>query len=216
MPAYPGTVDLNAAYTEISSSAAAIREYISSGGRYMGICLGAFLAGHSPGLGITPPAVDTDSEISQKGAQVTGEQDTIIQVDWTFQSGPRKGQTMKGRWVYFQDGVMISGLDAEVEPDTKILGEYTKSGDVAASVTRYGKGHVALIGLHPEANKTWCKSTSLHGHDGTSSTSPGCIVEMGKRGGLQRGGRFVADCPRKKQIANLCIPRRRRLQPYEP
>lgn len=78
--------------------------------------------------------------------------DTIIQVDWTFKSGT----TQKGRWVYFQEGTLI---DVEKIPNGqgRILARYSKSGDVAASVTKYGKGWVGLVGPHPEADEQWCE-----------------------------------------------------------
>jgi hypothetical protein len=125
----------------------------------VGICLGAFLAGTGPGLGLLPKGIDTDGEINQPKSAVKGDEDTVIQVDWTFQSsvaGHRKGDVLKGRWAYFQDGVVITGLRGNSR--NKVLARYTKSGDVAASLTPYGDGSVALIGIHPEATQLWCKS----------------------------------------------------------
>ena len=53
----------------------------------MDFCLGAYLAGNSPGFGLLPRGADATDERSQHGAQVTSENDTVIQVDWTFSSG---------------------------------------------------------------------------------------------------------------------------------
>jgi hypothetical protein len=120
----------------------------------MGFCLGAYIAGPSifgPGIGfdLLPKGVSTGSEIQQNDSQVDTGEDTVIQVDWTF--GP--GNTTDGTWVYFQEGAFVKGLD---ERNGRILGRYTESCDVAASVTKFGKGTVGLVGFHPEADQSWC------------------------------------------------------------
>ena len=50
-----------------------MQDYVAGGGRYLGFCLGAFLAGDDPGFALLPSGVDTDAEIDQHGAQVTSE-----------------------------------------------------------------------------------------------------------------------------------------------
>lgn len=122
---------------------APIREFVSNGGRYLGVCLGAYLAGHTPGFGLLPKHADTDSECEQKTAQVKNDDDTIIQVDWKWSAGPKAGQTTKDRWIYFQEGAVIQGFRPSA--DAFILGRYSKSGGVAASVNRHGKGWVGLV-----------------------------------------------------------------------
>lgn len=121
----------------------------------MGFCLGAYLAGNSPGFGLLPRGADTTDERSEPRAQVTSEKDTIIQVDWTFSSG----HTEKNRWVYFQDGAAITGLKKGLKSEGhgRVIATYSKNGDVAASVTPYGRGWVGVVGPHPEATSDWCK-----------------------------------------------------------
>jgi hypothetical protein len=85
---------------------------------------------------------------------VKNTKDTIIQVDWNFQTGPPKGQQQEGRWMYFQDG---SVMKLSRNAPSVILGTYTSNGDVAASLTPFGKGWVGLVGPHPEADQTWCE-----------------------------------------------------------
>lgn len=135
--------------------ASSISDFVSNGGRYLGFCLGAYLAGHTPGYGLLPKKADTDSEIEQPGAQVTNDDDTVIQVDWTWSSGSQAGQTTKDRWVYFQEGAVIQGFRPSA--DAFILGRYSKSGGVAATVNKYGNGWVGLVGPHPEATQEWCE-----------------------------------------------------------
>lgn len=130
-----------------------IRDFVSNGGRYLGFCLGAYLAGSSPGFGLLPKGADTDSEAGTYGAQVNTTKDTLIQVDWRFTNG----KTQHGRWLYFQEGPVIAGLKKE----ENVLARYSSNGDVAASPTPYGRGWVGLCGPHPEATQQWCKSWLL-------------------------------------------------------
>lgn len=175
--AYLYPLDLDSAWSSLKDYAPIIRSFVSRGGKYMGFCLGAYLAGHSPGFGLIPSAADTDSEICQPGAQVSTEEDTVIQVDWTFKSEGDDQQNMAGRtdrkrWLYFQDGAMINGLPVAPKPvrrrgindgsgkPTAVWARYSKTGNVAASLTSYGQGWVALVGPHPEATEEWCKLSS--------------------------------------------------------
>lgn len=147
---------MNSAYSELSSRQTDLRNFVQNGGRYLGFCLGAFLAGSSPGFGLLPSGAGATSERQQTNAQVKSSKDTIIQVDWTFRSTVStfdKGTTANSQWVYFQDGAVITGLN----DNSTVLGRYSQNGDVAASLTPYGKGWVALTGPHPEATSDWCK-----------------------------------------------------------
>jgi hypothetical protein len=95
--------------------------------------------------------------MEQPGAQVNDTRDTVIQVNWDFQTGPKKGQKEDGRWLYFQDGAVIK-LSESSKADALVLGRFSSNGDIAASVTPFEKGWVGLVGPHPEADESWCKS----------------------------------------------------------
>lgn len=43
------------------------------------------------------------------------------------------------------------------ESETRVLGRYSSTGDVAAVLNGFGKGWVGNVGPHPEADKAWCK-----------------------------------------------------------
>lgn len=131
-----------------------IRNFVRNGGRYLGFCLGAYLAGHDPGFDLLSSNDDADEETSQPGSQVKGDEDTVVQVDWTFSSEPKKGQTDLKRWLYFQDGATF---DLSKKSKAKVLGRYSSNGDTAATLSTFGKGWVGLIGPHPEADESWCK-----------------------------------------------------------
>ena len=87
-----GAGELSQAYQSLKKHAHIIRNYIASGGRYLGICMGGYLAGRTPGFQLLPG--DTDQFIASQGASVRTEMDTIVNVHW-------RGQL---RSMYFQDG----------------------------------------------------------------------------------------------------------------
>lgn len=93
--------------------------------------------------------------MDQPGAQVKNETDTVIQVNWNFQTGPKQGEVEDGRWLYFQDGAVIKLAS---NASALVLGRFSSNDDVAASVTPFGEGWVGLVGPHPEADESWCKS----------------------------------------------------------
>lgn len=139
---------------EAKPYAPALREFVASGGRYVGFCLGAYMAGHDPGFSLLPPSDDVIQEITEPGSQVTDEEDTVIQVDWTFGTG----KTEKGRWMYFQDGPAFEVAEGS---GTRVLGRYGATGDVAALVCGFGEGWVGCVGPHPEADRAWCKNIPI-------------------------------------------------------
>ncbi|KAH8180161.1 Bromodomain protein [Sarocladium implicatum] len=162
----PGGGDLDPGWKDMKRYAEAIREFVSGGGYYVGICLGAYLAGDDPGFGILPDGVDADEESAQDDAEVKGEEDTVIRVNWTFSSGKKKGKTEDNRWLYFQDGASIMGKEKTLKKEGKVLGRYSKSGDVAAYVASYGKGVVGVVGPHPEATKDWYEDEGIKNPNG--------------------------------------------------
>ncbi|KAF9771358.1 hypothetical protein IL306_011017 [Fusarium sp. DS 682] len=158
--AHGGGPNWSKAYRSTKKYEKAIQEFVNSGGHYLGFCLGAYLAGPKNGYNLLPKGVDTEQEIERRGAQVKGEEDTVINVDWTFGSG----KTEDKRWLYFQDGVVIRGMDGS-KPG-KVVGRYSANGDVAASITPYGKGWVGLVGPHPEADQTWYDGAGIKNPEG--------------------------------------------------
>lgn len=136
----------------------AVRDFVSNGGCYIGFCLGGYMAGHDPGYSLIPAGDDVSDEIDEPNAQVKDDDDTIIQVDWTFSTGKKAGTPEKKRWVYFQDGPVFTLGD---HSPAKVLARYSSNGDVAALLNPFGKGWVANVGPHPEANQDWCKLSLL-------------------------------------------------------
>jgi glutamine amidotransferase-like uncharacterized protein len=142
----PGGGDLGRAYRKLRRHATALRDYVGSGGRYLGFCLGAYLAGEEPGFGLLPG--DTDQYISSHGATVTTYRDAVIEITWG-------GHV---REVYFQDGPWFD-LDRHRGP-ADILATYD-NGLPAALVAPYGRGVVGVVGPHPEATPAWFTDVGL-------------------------------------------------------
>ena len=118
----------------------AIKEFLNHGGRYLGICGGAYLAstgweedsGFVKALGLLP--VETDSYSSDPEPKV-------ISVRW--KNVPRT--------IYYQFGPNFFPDDTS---GTKIIARYD-DGSIAACMGKAGNGKVYLCGPHPEADDTW-------------------------------------------------------------
>ncbi|CAF1250860.1 unnamed protein product [Adineta ricciae] len=152
----PGGGDLDEAWPHVRKYAAAIRKYVKKGGRYLGICLGGYLAGTKPGFDLLPGSGQTDQYITSKGAVVTTEIDTVVPLYW-------RG---KLRHVYFQDGARFD-LDKKAAK-TEVLATYT-NGKIAAAVQHVDQGRVGMVGPHPEADQSWFDIYKLKNPDGKMS-----------------------------------------------
>lgn len=132
----------------------AIREFVRDGGRYLGICQGAYLAGR-PGLGLMQPG-DSGQYITSDNATVRTDSDTIVRIRW-------RGRI---RQMFFQDGPYL------VPPGRAgdhVLARYP-NGLVAAMVTDSGRGRIGLVGPHPEAPLGWYSARLRRGdHDGVDA-----------------------------------------------
>lgn len=138
--AQPGGGELKRAYRKLRRSAPLLRDYVSAGGRYLGFCLGGYLAGETPGFGLLPG--DTDQYISSPGATTTIDGDAVIEVLWDG----------RARRVFFQDGPWFD-LDPQRGP-AEVLAVYDNR-LAAAVVAPFGRGRVGVVGPHPEATPDW-------------------------------------------------------------
>ncbi len=140
--AFGGTVDdigpLINSFTPESISA--IRHFIQEGGRYLGICGGAYLAsagwqeegGFTRALGLAP--LTTANFASDALPR-------IMTVNW-------KGTP---RSVYYQLGPNFTLPESE---DAHVLARYSDH-SIAALMLKSGRGTIYLVGPHPEAEETW-------------------------------------------------------------
>ncbi|HMH93204.1 MAG TPA: BPL-N domain-containing protein, partial [Streptosporangiaceae bacterium] len=64
------------------AAAATIRSYVAAGGHYLGVCMGAYLAGSDPGMGMLAPG-DTGEYDQTRGASVRTAAQAVIPVIWS-------------------------------------------------------------------------------------------------------------------------------------
>jgi glutamine amidotransferase-like uncharacterized protein len=143
--AQPGGGELGPAYRRMRKHRATIRKYVADGGKYLGFCLGGYLAGATPGFALLPG--DTDQYVTSSGAVTQSTRDTIVEVFWR---GQRRG-------MFFQDGpIFLLDSDAGVT----VLARYSND-NIAALVAPFGNGRVAVVGPHPEATSDWFADSGL-------------------------------------------------------
>jgi hypothetical protein len=144
--AQPGGGSLRRAWRKVERHAPAVREFVRSGGGYLGFCLGGYLAGETPGFGLLPG--DTDRWISSRGASVDHARDAVATVTW---AGLR-------RQVYVQDPPWFDLAPARGAAD--VLATYG-NGLPAAVIAPFGSGAVGVVGPHPEATADWFSDVGL-------------------------------------------------------
>ncbi|MFK3647855.1 BPL-N domain-containing protein [Lysobacter enzymogenes] len=123
----------------------AIHDYVAGGGRYLGICMGAYLASGS-GLGLVPH--ELESEVGRPGFEVDGSEDAVVAVRWQG-----RAQT-----VFYQDGPYLRR--APKDPGFRTIATYAND-DIAAARYTFGRGVVVLSGPHPEADESWFEEAGL-------------------------------------------------------
>jgi len=124
-----------------------LKNYLANGGKYLGICMGAYWAGKNYFniLGDT----DAVQYITQPDTDIFTEFETVAFVHW-------RGLESK---MYFYDGCAFVG-DLE---NCDIVATYD-NGDAMAIV----KNNVGVIGCHPESEKWWHEGIgNYENHHGT-------------------------------------------------
>ena len=118
-----------------------IQEYVHCGGRYLGICMGAYWAG-SDYFDITTD-LTIGQYIERPTSDITYDGPTIANVTWL-----NDPDTM-----YFYDGCAILGDDMDV------YATYV-NGDAMAVI----QGNVGVIGCHPEAQPNWYDEGDMYNY----------------------------------------------------
>ena len=131
-----------------------LKEHIANGGRYIGICAGAYL---------TEKWIDEDAD--ERGLDIfPGKVDNYIEGKKTKYILTRWPELGIKRYVYFQDG---PAFYPAAGADISVLGRFTRDGTVAAAIFPYGKGKVGVLSPHLEADETWAKQAHLEDPDGS-------------------------------------------------
>jgi glutamine amidotransferase-like uncharacterized protein len=131
----------------------ALRAWIHAGGRYFGACLGAYWASNWGGE--MPGFVSLDIVPFTVWAHDKDKSDKILPVLWGG----------KSRYVYFQDGPAFAASPERPGRDAKVYATYF-GGSVAAFLSRFGQGKVAVTGVHVEADQSWYDDANLVDPDG--------------------------------------------------
>lgn len=130
-----------------------LKAHIAGGGRYVGICAGAYL---------TEEWIDRDA--GEKGLDIfPGRIDNYMKDRSAHYILTRWGRASTKRWVYFQDG---PGMWPRPGADIDVLGVFDKDGSAAAAVFSYGKGKVGVVSPHPEADEEWARVGGIVDKDG--------------------------------------------------
>lgn len=124
-----------------------IRNYVANGGRYLGICMGAYITSelYFDILGSTT----AEQYIKHPGADVYTMRETVC----TCKIG-RDVHT-----VYFYDGPVF---EHDIHPD-QILATYS-NGAAAAIIKPYRQGRVLCVGPHLESTQDWYDTKQLKPH----------------------------------------------------
>lgn len=138
---------------EWPGAVARIRKFVSGGGRYLGVCLGGFLAGASVDDAGTIPALQLiagDGQSFEKTPR-SYDKDQVIPIHWLSPATDRS--------MYFQGGPFF------VPQAGTVYAKYA-DGSIAALLASYGKGKVAVSGVHFEATSDWYTAYGLVDPDG--------------------------------------------------
>jgi glutamine amidotransferase-like uncharacterized protein len=117
-----------------ASTTVRLRSAIGSGLNYLGVCAGAFFAGHSPYNGLNLTSV----QFRFYAAEDRGIRKTAVAV--STPAGPTLDH-------YWEDGPQLAGWG-------DVVAKYP-DGTPAVVQGRFGDGWIILTGVHPEAPESW-------------------------------------------------------------
>ena len=120
----------------------AIADFVARGGKYLGICMGAYWSGQDYFDLLT--GLEPVQYIKRDGADVRRSYGTVADVDW---GGTRTK-------MYFYDGCTFAG-----DGRCQIIARYA-NGDPMAVI----QGRVGLIGCHPESQHKWYDKPYMQKH----------------------------------------------------
>lgn len=126
----------------------AVQEYVTNGGKYLGICQGSYFA--SKHYFDLLEKVVAKQHVKTKNPSTKRTGPTTVPLTWLGR-GPYE--------TYFHDGAAFVSEDNSNQIPGLVLSRY-ENGDPAALIQKRGKGLVAVMGPHPEAPKWWYYSQS--------------------------------------------------------
>jgi glutamine amidotransferase-like uncharacterized protein len=136
--AFPGGIGDSDTWDQLAKRGRhAVREFVYYGGKYLGICMGAYWAGHH--YFDLLDGIDAVQYIKRPGAEITKDGWHTAVVDW-------RGSYER---MFFWDGTAF--VDEGAGP-FKTVASYD-NGDPMAII----QDNVGLIGCHPESEEHWYK-----------------------------------------------------------
>lgn len=134
--AFPGGIGDSDSYINFFTRTRAnrIAEFISGGGHYLGICMGAYWA--SKRYFDILDSVDAVQYIKRDTAEIKRSYGTVASVTWNEQK----------EMMFFYDGCSLLGDESKF----KTVARYA-NGDPMAII----QGRIGLIGCHPESEQYW-------------------------------------------------------------
>ena len=136
--AFPGGIGDSDSYPNFFTRTRAnrIADFISGGGCYLGICMGAYWAGNR--YFDILDSVNPEQYIKRQTADIKRSYGTVASVTWDGQQ----------EHMYFYDGCTFIGDESKF----KTVARYANNEPMAII-----QGRVGLIGCHPEAPEYWFK-----------------------------------------------------------
>lgn len=117
-----------------------VQAYVKNGGAYLGICMGAYFAGHYY-FDILKD-IDTVRYVKQPFSDIEREDETIAKITWNNNLYN----------MYFFDGCAIIGKSSKM----RVVATYANRNPMAVI-----QGKIGLIGCHPESFQDWYTSKQL-------------------------------------------------------
>jgi hypothetical protein len=140
MVAFPGGMgDSNSFQTILQPNQQHIKQFVQTGGRYLGICMGAYWAG-SNYFDILD-GVDAVQYLARPGTDTRRPHAKNISIDW-------QGQPMSMFWY---DGCALVGDTSKFQT----IATYANGDPMAIQQNRIG-----LVGCHPESEQFWYEGYS--------------------------------------------------------
>ena len=139
--AFPGGIgDSNSFKSLLDDHVDTVKEYLATGGRYLGICMGAYWAGKF--YFDLLDGVKVVQYIKRRKTEIKRSYATVAEVSW--RGNPES--------MYFYDGCAMIG-----KPHTqKVIATYA-NGDPMATIQK----RIGLIGCHPESSLSWYHKSYL-------------------------------------------------------
>lgn len=151
-----GGDDMKTAWDDVGPFKNDIRNYVSNGGNYIGLCMGGYLAGEFTDDGVADGGYKlleqsgsySDAYIDSKNAEFKTTAETVLDFNWEDSN----------KKIFFQHGPYFS---KPLDSSSKIIAYY-KNKEIAAMITKFGNGNVAVVGPHPEATEDWFTEYNLN------------------------------------------------------